>query len=320
MNSRFGKVAVLLGGTSGEREVSLRSGAAIVYGLKEAGVDAYAVDTEEGVLAALQQNQFARAFIALHGKGGEDGVVQGTLESLGMPYTGSSVLGSAISMDKYRSKLIWKSKGLLTIPGESFQATDTFSQTKAAQLITRLGMTVMVKPSSEGSSLGMSKATDAKQLQAAVIKASEFGGDVLVEQWISGPEYTVSIINDKALPVVQIQPAHDFYDYQAKYEEAGTQYFCPSNLTKDEEAELKDIALTAYAAIGCSGWGRVDFIRSRASGEFYLLEANTVPGMTETSLVPMAAKADGMKFSELVLEILKSSESTGTDFEEANHG
>ncbi|MCP3674674.1 MAG: D-alanine--D-alanine ligase [Gammaproteobacteria bacterium] len=307
--NRFGKVAVLLGGTSGEREVSLRSGDAILKGLKEQSVDAYAVDAMDNVIKQLVDGNFDRAFIALHGKGGEDGVIQGTLETLDIPYTGSGVLGSAIGMDKLRSKQVWDSLGLPVIPAEPINAGTKLSVTTAGQLLARLGMMVMVKPSSEGSSLGMAKAETTEGLLKAIDAASEFGGEVLIEQWINGPEYTVSLLGENALPVVQIQPAREFYDYEAKYTTSGTEYFCPTDLTKDEEAELKNMAQQAFAAINCSGWGRIDFIRNKAKGNFYLLEANTVPGMTECSLVPKAAKAADISFSELVVEILKTSES-----------
>ncbi len=317
---RFGKVAVLLGGCSGERDVSLRSGEAVLKGLLELDVDAHAIDTKEGLIEPLVQGNYDRAFIALHGKGGEDGVVQGVLETLNIPYTGSSILGSAIGMDKYRSKQIWQAIDLLTIPAESIPATNAYQKIKASQLLVRLGMKVMVKPSAEGSSLGMNKAENAQQLQDAIVEASEYGGDVLIEQWISGPEYTVGVLNGEALPVVQIQPAREFYDYQAKYETSGTEYFCPSDLSSIEESELKTIAIKAFLAIGCSGWGRVDFIRSKASGKFYLLEANTVPGMTNSSLVPMAAKAKGLSFAQLVVEILKSSEVKNAKTSEVRHG
>jgi len=306
--NRFGKVAVLLGGTSGEREVSLCSGKAIVEGLVDQQVDAYGIDSAEGVIEQLSAGQFDRVFIALHGKGGEDGVIQGTLETLAIPYTGSGVMGSAIGMDKLRSKQIWQSAGLPVIAGESIMADKQITKTEASQILARLGMKVMVKPSSEGSSLGIAKAETPEQLLTAIDGAAQYGGEILVEQLINGPEYTVSILNDKAMPVVHIQPARDFYDYTAKYTASGTQYFCPSNLTKAQEQHLKTIALEAFAVIGCEGWGRVDFICNKATGDFFLLEVNTVPGMTESSLVPIAAKAAGISFSQLVVEILKTSE------------
>jgi len=307
-NNRFGKVAVLMGGNSCEREVSLHSGEAILKGLKDMSVNAYPVDADEKVVEKLTEGQFDRVFIALHGKGGEDGVIQGTLETMGIPYTGSNVIGSAIGMDKLRSKQIWSSVGLPVIPAESIKANRLLTETEASQMLTRLGMSVMVKPSAEGSSIGMAKAETPSQLLNAIANAAAFGGEVLIEQWISGPEYTVSLLAEKILPVIKIQPARDFYDYKAKYSSVGTEYICPTDLTKEQESKLKDMAQKAFAAIGAYGWGRVDFICNKHNGNCFLLEANTIPGMTETSLVPMAAKAASLSFSELVIEILKTSE------------
>ena len=303
----FGKVAVLLGGKSAEREISLLSGAAILQGLKDQAVDAYPVDAGNDVIEQLIAGKFDRVFIALHGKGGEDGVIQGVLDTLGIPYTGSGVLGSAIAMDKLRSKQICSSVGLAVINGESILASQHLSLTKARQMLARLGMAVMVKPSAEGSSLGMAKAETAQQLLDALAGAAKFGGEILIERWIDGPEYTVALLGEKILPVIQIKPAREFYDYTAKYSASGTEYFCPTDLSKGQEATLKNRAKLAFSAINCSGWGRVDFIRNKASENFYMLEVNTVPGMTKSSLVPKAAKAAGLSFSELVIEILKTS-------------
>ncbi|MFT5451943.1 MAG: D-alanine-D-alanine ligase [Enterobacterales bacterium] len=306
-NIDFGKVAVLLGGSSGEREVSLRSGAAIVQALKIQNVDVHAIDAAVGVIEQLSAGQFSRVFIALHGKGGEDGVIQGTLETMGLPYTGSGVMGSAIGMDKLRSKQIWNEIGLTVIPSVVVKATQVITETAASQMLVKLGKKVMVKPSAEGSSLGIAMAKTTKELLEAISGAAIFGGEVIIEQWINGPEFTVSILGDRTLPVVQIKPAREFYDYTAKYTASGTEYFCPANITKDEENLLKDMALKAFDAINCSGWGRVDFIQNKSTGKFYLLEVNTVPGMTESSLVPIAAKAAKISFKTLVLEILKTS-------------
>jgi len=308
---RFGKVAVLFGGTSAERDVSLRSGKAILEGLKQQSVDVYSIDTAEGVLDKLAEGHYDRVFIALHGKGGEDGVIQGALETMGIPYTGSGVLGSAIAMDKLRSKQIWSSLGLPVIPAESVKATESLGLEQATQIFKKLGPTLMVKPSAEGSSVGMTKAETVEQLLDGLGYAAKFGGEILVEKWVHGQEYSVSILNGKTLPAIHIKPAREFYDYKAKYTESGTEYFCPAGLTEQEEDSLASLSLLAFASIGCSGWGRVDFIRDEASGNFYLLETNTVPGMTKSSLVPMAAKASGMRFSELVVEILKTSELRG---------
>jgi D-alanine-D-alanine ligase len=306
-NTDFGKVAVLLGGTSGEREVSLRSGAAIVEALKEQNIDVHGVDTAKGVIKQLSEGNFTRVFIALHGKGGEDGVIQGTLETMGLPYTGSGVMGSAIGMDKLRSKQIWNELGLTVIPSIVVKAKQVITETEASQMLVKLGKKVMVKPSAEGSSLGIAMAKTSKQLLDAISGAAVFGGEVIIEQWINGPEFTVSILGDKALPVVQIQPAREFYDYTAKYTASGTEYFCPTNLSKEEESLLQDMALKAFDAINCTGWGRVDFIQNKSTGKFYLLEVNTVPGMTESSLVPIAAEAAEISFKKLVIEILKTS-------------
>ena len=316
---RFGKVAVLLGGSSGERAVSLNSGRAIVAALKEQGVNAHAVDSAENVIGQLVAGNFERVFIALHGKGGEDGVIQGVLETMGLPYTGSGILGSAIGMDKLRSKTLWGAEGLKVIPAESIKAHKKITKTQASQMLSRQGMKVMVKPSAEGSSLGMSKVESAEKLIAALDKAAFYGGDILIEQWINGPEYTVSLLNGKALPVIQIKTAREFYDYAAKYEETGTEYLCPTDLSKAQEHQLQEMALKAFELIACDGWGRVDFIQNKNTEAFYLLEANTVPGMTDSSLVPMAAKAAGMKFPELVLEILKTSE-VSLNEKESSHG
>jgi len=314
-NSYFGKVAVLLGGNSAEREVSLRSGKAIVKGLKKQSVDAYGIDTADNAIEQIQQGDFDRVFIALHGKGGEDGVIQGALETMEIPYTGSGVTGSAIGMDKWRSKLIWRTLELPVIPAESIKADSSLSIETASRLFEKLGSTLMVKPSAEGSSIGMTKAQTVEQLIAGFKAAARFGGNVLIEQWIEGKEFSVSILNGKALPAIYIKPAREFYDYDAKYKESGTQYFCPTDLTDDEEQHLANMSLEAFDSIDCSGWGRVDFIHDNDSGKFYLLEVNTVPGMTKSSLVPIAAKASGLSFSKLVVEILKTSL---TDGEKAN--
>ncbi len=303
----FGKVAVLFGGNSGEREVSLRSGEAVVEGLKEQSINVVGIDSSKDVIKQLSTGDFDRAFIALHGKGGEDGVIQGLLETMNIPYTGSGVMGSAIGMDKLRSKQIWEQSELPVIPSASLKAGQQITEIEASQLLVKFGNAVMVKPSAEGSSLGMTKAQTKEQLLEAIDKASEYGGEVLVEQWITGPEYTVSILKAEALPAVKIQPAREFYDYEAKYAQSGTEYFCPCGLSAEQENELKTMALQAFDTIGCTGWGRVDFIQNKSSGQFYLLEANTVPGLTETSLVPMSAKQAGYSFSQLVIDILTTS-------------
>ncbi|MBW8189537.1 D-alanine--D-alanine ligase [Neiella marina] len=298
---QFGKVAVLLGGRSAERPVSLKSGQAVYNALISEGVDAHLFDPAEQPLQQLKEQGFDRAFIALHGRGGEDGVMQGALEWLGMPYTGSRVLGSALAMDKIRTKQIWQSMNLPTagyhIISESLDEAD------AADILSALSGAVIVKPACEGSSIGMAKATTAAQLSEAVSEALKFDPQVLVERWIEGEEFTIAIVGDEVLPVVRMQTPHEFYDYEAKYQSKTTQYFCPCGLSEQDEKALQVYAKEAFKAVGAEGWGRVDAMRDD-HGQWHLLEVNTVPGMTEKSLVPMAAKAKGIGFSELVLRIL----------------
>ncbi|AOR62427.1 D-alanine--D-alanine ligase [Pectobacterium wasabiae] len=300
------KVAVLLGGTSAEREVSLLSGQAVLAGLKEAGINAHAVDTRDFPVTKLKEEGFTRVFIALHGRGGEDGTLQGVLEFLGLPYTGSGVMASALTMDKLRTKQVWQAVGL---PVSPYVALDRrhYSETAANELLakfTHLGLPLIVKPSREGSSVGMSKVNALSELPAALEEAFRHDDDVLVEKWLSGPEYTVAILGDEVLPSIRIQPAGTFYDYEAKYLSDDTQYFCPSGLPDDQEQALAVLAMAAYRAVDCSGWGRVDFMLD-SDGAFYLLEVNTSPGMTSHSLVPMAARQRGLTFSQLVVKILE---------------
>ncbi|MCG5049492.1 D-alanine--D-alanine ligase [Pectobacterium brasiliense] len=300
------KVAVLLGGTSAEREVSLLSGQAVLAGLKEAGINAHAVDTRDVSVTTLKEEGFAKVFIALHGRGGEDGTLQGVLEFLGLPYTGSGVMASALTMDKLRTKQVWQAVGL---PVSPYVALDRrqYSETAANALLakfTHLGLPLIVKPSREGSSVGMSKVNTLSELPAALEEAFRHDDDILIEKWLSGPEYTVAILGDDVLPSIRIQPAGTFYDYEAKYLSDDTQYFCPSGLPDDQEQALAGLAMAAYRAVGCSGWGRVDFMLD-SDGAFYLLEVNTSPGMTSHSLVPMAARQRGLTFSQLVVKILE---------------
>ncbi|ACX89513.1 D-alanine--D-alanine ligase [Pectobacterium parmentieri] len=300
------KVAVLLGGTSAEREVSLLSGQAVLAGLKEAGINAHAVDTRDFPVTKLKEDGFTRVFIALHGRGGEDGTLQGVLEFLELPYTGSGVMASALTMDKLRTKQVWQAVGL---PVSPYVALDRrhYSETAANELLakfTHLGLPLIVKPSREGSSVGMSKVNALSELPAALEEAFRHDDDVLVEKWLSGPEYTVAILGDEVLPSIRIQPAGTFYDYEAKYLSDDTQYFCPSGLPDDQEQALAVLAMAAYRAVDCSGWGRVDFMLD-SDGAFYLLEVNTSPGMTSHSLVPMAARQRGLTFSQLVVKILE---------------
>ncbi|WP_379058877.1 D-alanine--D-alanine ligase [Pectobacterium brasiliense] len=300
------KVAVLLGGTSAEREVSLLSGQAVLAGLKEAGINAHAVDTRDVSVTTLNEEGFTKVFIALHGRGGEDGTLQGVLEFLGLPYTGSGVMASALTMDKLRTKQVWQAVGL---PVSPYVALDRrqYSETAANALLakfTHLGLPLIVKPSREGSSVGMSKVNTLSELPAALEEAFRHDDDILIEKWLSGPEYTVAILGDDVLPSIRIQPAGTFYDYEAKYLSDDTQYFCPSGLPDDKEQVLAGLAMAAYRAVGCSGWGRVDFMLD-SDGAFYLLEVNTSPGMTSHSLVPMAARQRGLTFSQLVVKILE---------------
>ncbi|MEI7369737.1 D-alanine--D-alanine ligase [Pectobacterium colocasium] len=299
------KVAVLLGGTSAEREVSLLSGQAVLAGLKEAGINAHAVDTRDVSVTKLKEEGFTNVFIALHGRGGEDGTLQGVLEFLGLPYTGSGVMASALTMDKLRTKQVWQAVGL---PVSPYVALDRrqYSEMAANALLakfTHLGLPLIVKPSREGSSVGMSKVNTLSELPAALEEAFRHDDDVLVEKWLSGPEYTVAILGDEVLPSIRIQPAGTFYDYEAKYLSDDTQYFCPSGLPDEQEQALAGLAMAAYRAVGCRGWGRVDFMLD-SDGAFYLLEVNTSPGMTSHSLVPMAARQRGLTFSQLVVKIL----------------
>ncbi|MDU5453923.1 D-alanine--D-alanine ligase [Pseudescherichia vulneris] len=300
------KVAVLLGGTSAERDVSLNSGAAVLAGLREGGVDAHPVDPRDTDVTQLKGMGFDKVFIALHGRGGEDGTLQGLLELTGLSYTGSGVMASAISMDKLRSKLLWQGAGLPVAPWAAVTRKE-FEQglsESVQQHIASLGLPLIVKPSREGSSVGMSKVDEADALHAALALAFQHDEEVLVEKWLSGPEFTVAVLGEEILPSIRIQPAGTFYDYEAKYLSDETQYFCPSGLEAEREAQLRDLVLKAWTVLGCRGWGRIDAMQDR-DGHFYLLEANTSPGMTSHSLVPMAARQAGLSFSQLVVRILE---------------
>ena len=298
-SASYGKVAVLLGGRSAEREVSLKSGAAVLAALLRSGVDAYPFDPAVQNLQALVDDGFDRVFIALHGRFGEDGTVQGALELLGIPYTGSGVMASALGMDKWRSKLVWQAAGL-TIP--DYALLDEDSDWDA--VVQQLGLPLFVKPSNEGSSVGISKVKAAAELQTAYREAARHDPLVLAERFIGGGEYTVSILGEQALPVIKIEPAVEFYDYEAKYLRNDTRYLCPSDLGDVQEAEMQRLGKHAFALIGGRGWGRVDFLMDRV-GTPYLLEANTSPGLTDHSLVPMAARQAGLSFEQLVLRILE---------------
>ncbi|MDH5408699.1 MAG: D-alanine--D-alanine ligase [Gammaproteobacteria bacterium] len=296
----FGKVAVLMGGWSAEREVSLKSGAAVLKALQSRGVDAHGIDVQrDTVLSELQKGNYNIAFNILHGPGGEDGVMQGALEVLGLAYTGSKVLASSLSMDKLRSKQLLEAIGLPT-PNYMVLEEDTDFEYVAATL----GLPMMVKPAREGSSIGMSKVEDASQLHSAWQLAAQFSGAVLAEQWISGSEYTVAILGDEALPAIKLETDNTFYDYEAKYQSDDTRYICPCGLDEHAEAQMKRMALACFNALGAEGWGRVDIFLDEQQRP-WILELNTLPGMTDHSLVPMAAKAAGIEFDELVIRILQ---------------
>jgi D-alanine-D-alanine ligase len=294
----FGKVAVMMGGKSAEREVSLKSGAAVLAALRSADVDAHAFDPRDKPLEALHAEGFDRVFIALHGRGGEDGTLQGALDLLELPYTGSGVLASALAMDKWRSKLVWQAAGL---PVPQFAVLDPASDFTAVEQ--QLGIPLFVKPANEGSSIGISKVKQAGDLRAAFEMAARYDSCVIAERFLAGGEFTVGILAGHALPVIRIVPATEFYDYDAKYLRDDTQYRIPCGLDAANEQQMREIALRAFAVLGGRGWGRMDMMLD-AAGEIYCLEANTSPGMTDHSLVPMAARAAGIEFPELVLKLL----------------
>lgn len=299
LKQQFGKVAVLMGGWSAEREISLLSGEAVLNGLLDAGVDAHGIDLEKANVSQL--NGYDRVFNILHGRGGEDGVLQGMLEYMGMSYTGTGILGSALAMDKIRTKEIWLSKSLQT---PAFRTVRNIAECEEA--ILNLGLPVIVKPALEGSSIGISKVDNKDAIKNAFELAYACNCEVMVEQWIDGKEYTVSILNGEALPAIHLRTTNQIYDYEAKYLSDSTEYICPCGLSEDKESELSQIAIQAFDAISANGWGRIDFMID-SQGVPWLIEANTVPGMTSHSLVPMAAKQAGYTFSELVVEILKTS-------------
>jgi D-alanine-D-alanine ligase len=295
-----GKVAVLMGGRSAEREVSLMSGTRVLNALRAKQVDAHAFDPAERDLAELKRAGFARCFIALHGRGGEDGTVQGALEVMGIPYTGSGVTGSAIAIDKWRTKMIWLACGLPTPRYRILGERDDWDA--VAQ---DLGLPLIVKPANEGSTLGLTKVTAASQLPAAYeLAARKYRDTALAESFVDGPEYTAGILGETVLPLIRIEAPQGNYDYQHKYFSDDTKYLCPSGLPPEKEAPLKDLSLRAFKLLGCSGWGRVDFMLDGA-GKPWLLEVNTSPGMTGHSLVPIAARAVGMSYEELCLKILE---------------
>jgi D-alanine-D-alanine ligase len=298
----FGKVAVLLGGDSTEREISLLSGNAVLGALLRRGVDAHGFDPQPRPVQALATEGFDRAWIALHGPGGEDGLMQGALEWLGVPYTGSGVLASALTMDKLKTKRV--------VVGAGIAAPEYAVLGGPADLpgaLARIGLPMMVKPASQGSSVGITKVKAAADLARAYSEARAIDPIVFAEAFVAGPEYTVGVLQDAGLPSIRIEPATEFYDYEAKYFRNDTLYHCPSGLSAADEAQLQAAALAAFHATDCSGWGRVDFMRDAASGRFLFIEINTTPGMTDHSLVPMAARQAGMDFDELVWRVLETS-------------
>ena len=295
----FGKVAVLFGGKSAEREVSLKSGSMVLAALKKKGVDAHAFDPKERSLEDLGRERFQRVFIALHGRFGEDGTVQGVLEWLGIPYTGSGVLASALAMDKLRTKRMWAAEGLPTAP---YAVLETDTDLKA--VAKRLGVPMFVKPASEGSSVGMSKVRKAAALDEAFALAVNYDPVVIAEKFIDGPELTAAILGDRVLPIIRIETPREFYDYEAKYIANDTRYLIPCGVSEKKESELQALCLKAFKALGCRGWGRVDLMLDKR-GKAYLLEINTSPGMTDHSLVPMAARAVGISYEDLCVKVLE---------------
>ena len=302
--TEFGKVAVLMGGPSSEREISFLSGNAVLKALAEKGVNAHAFDPRERPLFELKREGFDRVFIALHGRFGEDGTVQGALETLGIPYTGSGVMASALAMDKWRTKLVWLASG---IPTPAYRMVD--ARTDWARVVAELGLPLIVKPVREGSTIGLTKVTgaDRDQLARAYAEAAKHDDLVLAEEFVAGIELTASILGDRALPLICIEAPQGNYDYHNKYFSDETRYFCPSGLPQPKEREIREASLAAFRIVGCNGWGRLDLIL-KPDGSFIFLEVNTSPGMTGHSLVPMAAKEAGMTFGDLCVEILRGAQ------------
>ncbi len=311
-HNKMGRVAVMMGGDSAEREVSLKSGQAALDALLRKGVDAFALDisfkatADNGTDICQQINaeKFDTAFIALHGRGGEDGIIQGVLEAHGIPYTGCGVLASAIGMDKLRTKLLWSGNELPTPPFEVVNVS-AISTDKIDHIAAVLGFPVMVKPIHEGSSIGMSKVDNKASLEDALVTAAQYDNEILVEKWIVGKEYTAAVLNGQVLPLIELETPRDFYDYQAKYINDDTLYHCPCGLDDEKEKQYQSIVLNAFNCVGAQGWGRVDFMCDE-SGQAWLIEINTVPGLTNHSLVPMAAKAMGIQFDDLIVQILET--------------
>jgi D-alanine-D-alanine ligase len=296
--TQFGKVAVLMGGNSAEREISLISGQTVLDALVAQGVDAHKVDVGTDVAITLGQGEFDRAFIMLHGRGGEDGQIQGLLKSMALPFTGSDISAAVLSMNKRLSKQIW---GQLNLPTANYQSVSVNSDIDS--IIESVGLPLIIKPVNEGSSIGMSKVSTEQDLEDAIQNAAQFDSEIIAERWINGPEFTVAILGEEALPVIRLKTPNEFYDYEAKYKANTTEYLCPCGLSEQDEATCKRLALEAFNALGMKGWGRIDMMQD-SDGQFYLLEANSVPGMTDHSLVPMAAANAGISFEQLVLRVL----------------
>jgi len=298
--NNFGKVAVLMGGWSAEREISLLSGKAVLKALQESDIDAHGIDVDHDIASVLKKGKYDCAFVILHGRGGEDGTMQGVLSAMNIPYTGSDVLGSALAMDKLRCKQLWLSEKL---PTPEYVVLDSAEACSTA--IQNIGMPLIVKPVLEGSSIGMTKVEHEDDLVPAWRTAEACGGSVIAERWIEGKEYTAAILGDRVLPMIRLETPHKFYDYDAKYKSDNTQYICPCGLDEEYESDLSGMALEAFRIVGASGWGRVDFIIDN-NNQVWLIEVNTIPGMTSHSLVPMAAKQAGIDFNQLVIEVLET--------------
>jgi D-ala D-ala ligase N-terminal domain protein len=305
MNLKQEKIAVLLGGTSAEREVSLNSGKAVLEALLNQGYDAHPIDPKEYNVANLKKDGFHRVFNILHGRGGEDGTMQGLLEQIGLPYTGCGVMASALTMDKMRTKMLWKAFGL-PVADMEVVTRETFADLDPQTVVDKLGLPLMVKPSLEGSSVGLTKVKAVDELKSAVEYALKFDNTILIEEWLAGDELTVPVLDSQVLPAIRIVPEGEFYDYNAKYISDNTQYFCPAGLTSEREQELAILVKRAYDAVGCRGWSRID-VMCDAKGDFRLVEVNTNPGMTSHSLFPKSAASVGISFEQLVVKILELS-------------
>ena len=299
------KIAVLLGGTSAEREVSLNSGNAVLEALRKQGYDAHPIDPKTFPVATLKEQGFDRVFNILHGRGGEDGTMQGLLEQIGLPYTGCGVMASALTMDKMRTKMLWKAFGLPVAEME-IVTTENRVNLNPMAVVKKLGLPLMVKPSLEGSSVGLTKVKTVEELESAVDFALKFDRTVLIEEWLTGDEFTVPVLDGEVLPSIKIVPEGEFYDYDAKYISDNTQYFCPAGLTEAREQELRRLVKQAYDVVGCRGWSRID-VMADAEGKFRLVEVNTNPGMTSHSLFPKSAATVGYSFEQLVEKILELS-------------